>query len=80
MTVSALGHPETAIEIMNYDRGPDAPSGSAIEVDIPGPSDITIPWTADQTVFDFQVAGQLPSQNWTIDVTLKLSGKITYKY
>lgn len=80
MTVSTLGHPEGAIEIMSYERVADARSGSAIEVDIPLPNDITIPWTTDQTVIELQVAGQLPTQDWTVDVTLKLSGEITYKY
>ena len=79
MTVSASGDPEGAIEIMNYERVANAGSGSAIVVDIPIPNDITIPWTNDQTVIAFQVAGQLPTQDWTFNVTFKLSGKITYR-
>jgi len=80
MTVATLGRPETVVEIMNFDRGAGAPAASIIQVEIPAPNDITGPWTADQTVIGFELAGQLPTQDWTVDVTLKLSGKITYKY
>jgi hypothetical protein len=79
-TVAAAARPETTTEIMNYDRGESMPAGPAIEVAMPVPVDITIPWNADKTVIEIQLAGQLPAQDWTIDVTLKLSGKIMYTY
>ena len=79
-TVAAFARPDSTTEVMNYDRATDAPSGSAIEVDMPVPVDITIPWSADKTVIEIQFVGQLPAQDWTVDVTLKLSGKITYEY
>jgi hypothetical protein len=65
---------------LDYDRAADAPAGSAIQVDMPAPVDITTAWTADTTIVELDVAGQLPTQDWTIDVTLKLSGRIAYKY
>jgi hypothetical protein len=40
--------------------------------------DITTLWSADQAVIELQVAGQLPEQDWTVDLTLILSGKMTY--
>jgi hypothetical protein len=80
MTMAATTTPERATEIMDFIRGENAPSSPVIEVDIPAPVDITAAWTADKTVITFNVIGQLPTQDWTVDVTLKLSGKITYKY
>jgi hypothetical protein len=68
---------EGTAEIMNYDRGEDAPAGSAIEVSMPSPIDITTLWSANKAVIELQMAGQLPEQDWTVDVTLKISGKIT---
>jgi hypothetical protein len=79
-TVAADANPDSTTEIMKYDRGPDSASGLSIEVDMPVPVDITTAWTADRTVFGFQLAGQLPAEDWIIDVTLRLSGKITYEY
>jgi hypothetical protein len=65
---------------LEYGRYQESSAPSAVRVDLPAPVDITIPWTANKTVIGFQVAGQLPTQDWTVDVTLKLSGKITYEY
>jgi hypothetical protein len=31
-------------------------------------------------VIELQAAGQLPEQDWTVDVSLNLSGNITYKF
>jgi hypothetical protein len=36
--------------------------------------------SADKTVIELQMAGQLPEQDWTVDVTLTLSGKIKYEF
>jgi hypothetical protein len=74
---SSLGNATT---ILDYERAADAPAGSAIQVDMPAPIDITAAWTADTTAVELDVAGQLPTQDWTIDVTLELSGKIKYTY
>jgi hypothetical protein len=80
MTVAAGEHPESAIAIMNYVRGPEAPSGLAIQVDPPTPIDITTPWNASKTVISSQLVGDLPAQGWTMDVAMTLSGKIVYEY
>jgi hypothetical protein len=80
VTVAASSSPESPTTILDYDRAADAPAGSAIQVDMPAPVDITTAWTADTTIVELDVAGQLPTQDWTIDVTLKLSGRIAYKY
>jgi hypothetical protein len=63
---------------MDYERNEEAPSSSVIDVNIPAPVDIATVWSADKTVIELQMAGQLPEQDWTVDVTLNLSGKISY--
>lgn len=80
VNVSAGSKPEDPTKILDYDRTVDVPASSAIEVAMHKPIDITTAWIADKTVIDFQVAGQLPTQDWIVDVSLKLSGKIAYKY
>ena len=79
VTAAASSSSESAIPIMNYERGEEAPSSPVIDVSIPAPVNITTVWSADKTVIELQMAGQLPEQDWTVDVTLNLSGKITYK-
>ncbi len=72
--------PDSATEILSYARSEAAPSGSAIDVSMATPIDITSLWSADKAVIELQVAGQLPEQDWTVDVTLNLSGKMTYQF
>ena len=67
-------------EIVSYDRCDEARSSSVIEVSMPAPIDITPLWSADKTVIELQLAGRLPEDDWAVDVTLKLAGKITYKF
>lgn len=81
MTMSASPTSQYTTEIMNYQRGTQAPSSSVIEVSMSSaPVDITAAWSAANTIIEVQIAGQLPAQDWTVDVTLNLSGKITYKF
>jgi hypothetical protein len=80
VTVAAPSSSESAIPIMDYERNEEAPSSSVIDVSIPAPVNITTVWSADKTDIELQMAGQLPELDWTVDVTLNLSGKITYKF
>lgn len=80
LTMADATNLETTTDVANYDRSDAAPSSSVIEVSMPTPIDITTMWSADQTVIELAVAGQLPEQDWTVDVALKLTGKISYKY
>jgi len=80
LTMADSADSEATTEIVSYDRCDEAPSSSVIEVSMPTPIDITTLWSADQTIIELAVAGQLPEQDWTVDVALKLTGKITYNY
>jgi hypothetical protein len=78
VTMTNPASQESTTEIMSYDRSQTA-STSVIDVNMPAPIDITALWSADKTVIELQAAGQLPEQDWTVDVTLTLSGKIKYE-
>ena len=80
LTMADSANSEATTEIVSYDRCDEAPSSSTIEVSMPEPIDITPLWSADQTLIELAMAGQLPEEDWTLDVTLKLTGKITYSY
>jgi len=80
VTAANPASPQGTTELMNYDRSEGTPSSSAIEASMPTPIDITTLWSADKAVIELQMAGQLPEQDWTVDVTLKLSGKITCEF
>ena len=80
LTMTDPATSESTTEIAGYDRCEDAQPSSIIEVSTPEPIDITQLWSADETVIELQMAGRVPEQNWTVDVTLKLAGRITYKF
>jgi len=80
LTIADSASSEDSTQLVDYDRSENAPSSSLIEVTTPAPIDITRVWSADNTVVELQMAGRVPEQNWTVDVTLKLAGKITYKF
>jgi hypothetical protein len=80
LTMADAANSEATTDILSYDRPDEAPSSSQIEVATPKPIDITLLWTAEQTLIGLAMAGQLPEEDWTVDVSLKLTGKITYNY
>jgi hypothetical protein len=77
VTARDPGRAESATALLDYARIDGMPPSSDIEVGMPTPIDITRLWSADQVIIELQAAGQLPEQDWTVDVTLHLSGKIT---
>jgi len=80
VTAAASALSEGTTAIVDYERSADAPSTSAIAVSLPAPIDVTSLWSANQLVIELQVAGQLPEQDWSVDLALNLSGNITYKF
>ena len=80
LTMSDPTIAESTTEIANYQRSDATLSSSVIDISMPAPVDITTLWSAEKTVIGVQVTGQVPEQSWTVDVTMKLAGKITYNY
>jgi hypothetical protein len=80
LTMADSENSENSAEILSYDRSDGTPSSSVIDASMPKPIDITLLWSATATVIDLKMAGQLPQQDWSVDVTLKLGGEITYKF
>jgi hypothetical protein len=68
-----------AVEIINYERPADTTAIPVIDVKTSVPIDVTKVWSAKKVVITMEIAGTLPQESWAADVTLHLSGKITYK-
>jgi hypothetical protein len=79
-TMTDPSRSEATTEIVSYDRAPQAPSSSVIDLSPEEPVDITQLWATDTTILTLDVAGPLPVEDWSVDVTLKITGKIVYKY
>ncbi len=79
ITMSPDGSP-APIELINYEKADGATTGKTLSVDSLNPVNILDQWKANSAVFDIQVAGQLPSAAWTMDMTVHFSGSVSYKY
>jgi hypothetical protein len=66
--------------IVAYQRTQQTPSSSILDVSPAEPVDVTQLWATDNTVIELTMAGDMPAQDWFISMTLKMSGKITFKY
>jgi hypothetical protein len=67
------------VELVNYVRPDGQPATATIAAKTPYPVDISKVWTADKLLVTVSVAGDLPDKSWSVDVTLHLSGSISYK-
>lgn len=79
MSNPTKGSVQPATEIINYERANDLVSQPILTVKTLVPIDITELWAAEQTAITLTLSGTLPSVDWSVDVSLRLSGKIEYK-
>jgi hypothetical protein len=68
------------VELINYERDPSAPSTTVLTMPSANPVNTLDEWKTNSATFTVTVAGQLPSQDWTVDLSVDFSGKIKYKY
>lgn len=66
--------------IVDYQRSQDAPSSAVLDVSPGEPVDVTQLWSTDKTVVELSMSGDMPAEDWFISLTMRLSGKITFKY
>ena len=69
-----------AVEIVDYERPADAKASSVLDAKTTYPIEVTKVWAAKKVVITMNLAGVFPEETWFANVTLYLSGKITYKY
>jgi hypothetical protein len=66
--------------LVDYERPQDAPSSAVLDVSPDDPVDVTQLWSADKTIIELTMSGNMPAEDWFISLTMSLSGKITFKY
>ena len=70
----------TVTELINYQKQDGATVGKTLSIDSQNPVNILEQWKTDSATFNVEVAGALPSANWTFDMVVHFSGDVTYKY
>jgi hypothetical protein len=68
------------VELVNYQRVDGAPSTNVLTMESANPVNTLDQWKTDSATFTIDVAGALPSQDWTVDLAIRFAGKIKYKY
>jgi len=68
------------VELIDYTRADGAPSTNVLEMEAKNPVNTLDQWKADSATFTVDLMGVLPPQEWKIDVSVRFSGKIKYKY
>jgi hypothetical protein len=78
LTMSDGVHPP--VELINYERVEGAPSTNVLTIESANPVNTLEQWRTDSADFALAVAGAMPTNDWTIDVSVRFAGKIVYKY
>jgi len=79
VTMSTDDKNAMSVVLADYVRPDNQTATATISAKTPYPVDISNLWQAKKVLVTVSVAGNLPDKDWTVSVTLHLSGKITYK-
>ena len=69
-----------AVEIVNYERPANAVASPVIDAPTTYPINVSQVWAAKKVVITMVLAGVFPEDAWSADVTLHMSGKMSYKF
>jgi hypothetical protein len=68
------------VELIDYQRADGAPSTNVLTIESVNPVNTLDQWKTDAATFTLEVAGPLPTNDWSLDVSVRFAGKIVYKY
>jgi len=79
ITMSDADKKAMPVELVDYVRPDHQAPTALLTAQTPYPIDISKIWTVKKLVVTVTLAGDLPDKDWSVDVILHLSGKISYK-
>ena len=71
---------DLGVELLSYERADGVAVGSTLSIPSKNPINILDQWKASSAQFTIQIAGTLPEQDWSLDMSVHFSGKFSYKY
>jgi hypothetical protein len=80
MSDGSDGATTPAIEVVNYERPANAVASPVLDAPTTYPINVSKVWAAKKVVITMELAGVFPEDAWAADVTLHMSGKISYKF
>jgi hypothetical protein len=69
-----------AVEVINYQRPDNFTPSPVLDVKTTYPINVSSVWAAKKVVLTMELAGIFPEQEWAADVTLHMSGKLSYTF
>jgi hypothetical protein len=69
-----------AVELINYEKPAGATIGRTLSIPCTNAADVAHLLANDKSVFDLEVAGTLPVQSWSLDISVHFSAKASYSY
>lgn len=79
LALSDVSRGQGPVTVMSFKCGADSISAPDVRVTNTHPIDVTSAWSGDRVRTDVAVSGKLPTTPWSIDVSLRLRGKVTYR-
>jgi hypothetical protein len=79
MTMSDTSDNSNALELINYERDDSAPTSNVLNMTAANPVNALDKWKTKSALFTIEVAGTLPDNDWTADVTIRFAGNIHYE-
>jgi hypothetical protein len=80
VTMAADGGGAAPIELGSYEASPGAAVGPELRLTTLNPVNVLDAWKTESATFTIEVAGALPTTDWTADVTAHFSGVAKYTY
>jgi len=68
-----------AVEVINYQRPDNYTPSPILDIKTSYPINVTSVWAAKKVVLTMHLTGIFPEQDWAVDVTLHMSGKVSYQ-
>jgi hypothetical protein len=70
----------TPVELVEYERPANYVASPVITAPTLSPVNVSSVWKSDKVVLTLVLAGIFPEQGWQADVTIHMSGKVSYKF
>lgn len=70
----------TPVALVDYERPAGAVASPVIDAPTLYPVNVSSVWKSERVVITLVLAGVFPDEGWEADVTLHLSGKLSYKF
>ncbi|HEX3693778.1 MAG TPA: hypothetical protein VH374_00205 [Polyangia bacterium] len=78
LTMADENNQATSVELINYEQPTNAAPSATLTMVSANPANALKEWMSDSAIFTIDVAGTLPTGDWSADVTMKFGGSIKY--